>query len=333
MTVILFGPAGSLAYNYNRLVFLPNATAMCRLLLLLLLAPAALAQDGIVSFAETDQAEYAYGETIELRYTISNGSDEAFTLTGSNHCQAGFAYGSLSYPLVCDLEFITLDFPPHASRTWVWQLAPNELGVPEATGEQTITAYYGDTSYYILPATASFAAPRYLGGRVVFRLEDGRTLDDVQDVLDALNAVVVDGGGLYYFIEIEGVTLAEAVATYAPDPRFQFFEAYRELYYAEVYTVDADDSAAPLVAPALTAASPNPFVTSTSFALTVPAAGPAKVEVFDLLGRRVAVLHDGPLSAAEHAFTFRAASLPAGLYVVRASGEGFVETRRVMLAR
>ncbi len=55
--------------------------------------------------------------------------------------------------------------------------------------------------------------------------------------------------------------------------------------------------------------------------------------MFDLLGRRVAVLHDGPLTAAEHTFAFHASTLPAGVYVVRATGEGFAETRRVTLTR
>lgn len=167
-----------------------------RLLLALLLTPAALAQDGAVSFAETDQAEYAYGETIELRYTIVNESDEAFSLTGSNDCQAGFTYGTLHYPIGCDLEFVIVDFPPHSSRTWVWHLTPHELGVPEAEGEQSITAYYGTyADDNILPASVTFAAPLYLGGRVIFRLEDGLVLDDVQDVMEALNAIIIQGGG------------------------------------------------------------------------------------------------------------------------------------------
>jgi hypothetical protein len=41
---------------------------------------------------------------------------------------------------------------------------------------------------------------------------------------------------------------------------------------------------------ALSAARPNPFGTTTAFALTLPAAGPAEVAVFDAAGRRVATL-------------------------------------------
>lgn len=122
------------------------------------------------------------------------------------------------------------------------------------------------------------------------------------------------------------------VATYVSDPRFRIFEVHRDLYYADILTGDEDTT--PTASDLALSAYPNPFAASTSFALTVPASGPTRVEVFDLLGRRVAVLHDGPLaSGAEHHFTFHAADLPAGLYVVRATGEGFTETRRVTLAR
>ena len=85
---------------------------------------------------------------------------------------------------------------------------------------------------------------------------------------------------------------------------------------------------------ALSAAYPNPFTTATTFTLRVAAPQRVRVEAFDLLGRRVAVLHDGPVAAdAPLALTFDAAGLPAGLYVYRATGETFRATRRVTFTR
>ena len=59
-----------------------------------------------------------------------------------------------------------------------------------------------------------------------------------------------------------------------------------------------------------------------------------RVEVLDLLGRSVAVLHDGPVVAGS-ALPVRiaAAGLPAGVYVVRAAGESFSLTERVTVVR
>ena len=314
---------------------------MSRLLLLsLLFFPlATLAQDGVVSSAETDRAEYAYGETIELRYTITNESDTALTLVASSgSCQVGFTFGSFFTPGEgggCTLIEVHLDFAPHSSRTWVWQIVPNEHGVPGVSGEQTITAYFDGAFGNVgsFPATTTLTAPQYLGGRLSLRLADGLTLDDVQDVIDALNAVIIEGPPFYLW-EIEGTTLSDAIAAYASDPRFQYIEIRRPIDFSNVIYTDDEEGVPPPTDPALTAAHPNPFAASTSFALTVPTSGATRVEVFDVLCRRVAVLHDGPLAAGpEHHFTLHAAALPSGLYVVRASGEGFTQTRRVTLSR
>lgn len=313
---------------------------MLRLLLLsMLLAPAALAQEGVVSSAETDQAEYAYGETIELRYTITNTTDEPITLrSSSGSCSAGFTFGSFATPGeggACTLDERPWEFGPGGSWTWVWQIIPSEHGVPETSGEQSITASFNGRFGFegSLPATSMFEAPQYLGGRIIVRLNDGYTLEDVQGVADTLNAVVIETSGYSVLWEISGTTIQEAVATYSDDPRFDYVEIWREIDYGARYTTEAEDFPAVPEA-ALTAARPNPFAAATSFALTMPEAGPVRVEVFDVLGRRVAVLHDGPLAAGvEHGFTFHAAALPAGVYVVRASGDGFAQSRRVTLAR
>ena len=76
---------------------------------------------------------------------------------------------------------------------------------------------------------------------------------------------------------------------------------------------------------------PNPFRGGAQVTLVPRDGGPVTVDVLDLLGRRVATLHDGPLArATEHRFTLQGATLPAGLYVVRASGAGWAAARRIV---
>jgi endonuclease I len=85
---------------------------------------------------------------------------------------------------------------------------------------------------------------------------------------------------------------------------------------------------------ALSPAYPNPFTAATTFTLRIGTPQTVRVEAFDLLGRRVAVLHDGPVSAdTPLRMTFDATGLPAGLYVVRATGDTVRATRRVILTR
>ena len=78
----------------------------------------------------------------------------------------------------------------------------------------------------------------------------------------------------------------------------------------------------------------NPFRGQTMLTLRLPSTGPATVEAFDALGRRVAVLFDGSVPAGHPLpVRFESAALPAGTYVVRASGDGFVLTQTLTLAR
>lgn len=84
---------------------------------------------------------------------------------------------------------------------------------------------------------------------------------------------------------------------------------------------------------ALGAAYPNPFRDRTTLALDVALAQDVTVEMFDVLGRRVATVHDGPLDVGQHRVVIEAGGLPASVYVVRAEGETFRFAQRVTLIR
>ena len=84
----------------------------------------------------------------------------------------------------------------------------------------------------------------------------------------------------------------------------------------------------------LSAAYPNPFNPQATFTLTLARPQHVSVAVFDLLGRRVARLHEGVLPAGEaHRFVFEAGSLPSGVYVYRVMTEDVAAGRRVVLMR
>ena len=91
----------------------------------------------------------------------------------------------------------------------------------------------------------------------------------------------------------------------------------------------------PLVLDAATVGRPFPNPTTTTATLHVRVPTPQRVvaEVFDALGRRVAMPFDGEVSIAGADVHLDAQMLPPGLYVVRVRGESFVETRRVTVVR
>ncbi|MEO1571604.1 MAG: T9SS type A sorting domain-containing protein [Bacteroidota bacterium] len=86
---------------------------------------------------------------------------------------------------------------------------------------------------------------------------------------------------------------------------------------AEAPVASDDDTATRPAAVRLSAAYPNPFAETTVLRVDVPEATRTEVAVFDLLGRRVAVLHDGLLTPGTHAVPWNAGSVPSGVYVVQ----------------
>jgi hypothetical protein len=78
---------------------------------------------------------------------------------------------------------------------------------------------------------------------------------------------------------------------------------------------------------------PNPFNPVTHVKLSLPAAGPLRLEVFDLRGRLEAMVHDGPLPAGAHVFTLDGSAWPAGLHLLRVTHAGGVETRKLLLLK
>ncbi|HEX9953396.1 MAG TPA: T9SS type A sorting domain-containing protein [Rubricoccaceae bacterium] len=82
------------------------------------------------------------------------------------------------------------------------------------------------------------------------------------------------------------------------------------------------------------AVGPNPATRGpVSVRFVLPESGPVTTVVYDALGRSVAVLADGVLSAGEHALTWDSTGAPIGLYVVRVQSGAASSSRRVVVAQ
>lgn len=84
---------------------------------------------------------------------------------------------------------------------------------------------------------------------------------------------------------------------------------------------------------ALDTVRPNPTRGTATVRFAMPDAGTATVELYDLLGRRVATLAQGDRPAGWHELALETSSLSAGVYVVRMQAEGFAGTQRVTVLR
>lgn len=80
-------------------------------------------------------------------------------------------------------------------------------------------------------------------------------------------------------------------------------------------------------------ASPNPFNPQTVVGFRLSVDDWANVDVFDVLGRRVATLVDGVMPAGEYSVRFDASGLPSGVYVVRLTAGDEVRIQKITLLK
>jgi CSLREA domain-containing protein len=78
---------------------------------------------------------------------------------------------------------------------------------------------------------------------------------------------------------------------------------------------------------------PNPFNPHTAFTFSLAEASHVHAAVYDIVGRQVALLHDGELTASTHTFSFDGSGMATGVYLLRVQTSRFVETRRLMLVK
>jgi len=85
--------------------------------------------------------------------------------------------------------------------------------------------------------------------------------------------------------------------------------------------------------PTLEQNSPNPFNPSTVISFSLPGESRVKLEVFNMLGQRVAQLVDGVRGAGRHQVVFNASNLASGIYLYRLETPGSVTTKKLMVMK
>ncbi len=118
--------------------------------------------------------------------------------------------------------------------------------------------------------------------------------------------------------------------------------AYSNVYAMRVNDLTVDCFESPVVSlPSewrLFPAYPNPFNPSTSLSFTVPEYGLVRLTVYDILGREVVRLEDGPLRPGFHTYPWNGMdrngrAVASGTYFFRLDGDGIQETRSMILLK
>ncbi|MBD3233682.1 MAG: T9SS type A sorting domain-containing protein, partial [candidate division Zixibacteria bacterium] len=78
---------------------------------------------------------------------------------------------------------------------------------------------------------------------------------------------------------------------------------------------------------------PNPFNASTNISYQLPEAGKVSLEVYNLMGQKVAALVNGHKEAGQHTVTWNAASFSSGIYFYKLNVGDKVFTKRLTLLK
>lgn len=78
---------------------------------------------------------------------------------------------------------------------------------------------------------------------------------------------------------------------------------------------------------------PNPFNPTTNINFTLPEMADVRLDVFNVLGQRVATLVDGNMNAGTHTVQFDASDLSSGVYLYRLTSGSFTSHRSMMLVK
>jgi photosystem II stability/assembly factor-like uncharacterized protein len=78
---------------------------------------------------------------------------------------------------------------------------------------------------------------------------------------------------------------------------------------------------------------PNPFNPTTNIRFSLSNASDVNIEIFDILGHKVATLLDERISSGVHTVAFDAGNLASGLYLYRLKTDGFTKIKKMVLMK
>jgi hypothetical protein len=151
----------------------------------------------------------------------------------------------------------------------------------------------------------------------------------------AEGGVFVKGTGNWFRTILTGRSIATIIASNLPTEGFCFIATGANSIYSD-FVLRLNTNTEPAAKPReyrLSQNYPNPFNPSTGIRYEVSGTSDVRLEVFDMLGRKVATLVDERKTAGAYQVNFNAANLASGIYFYRLRAGAFSETKKMMLVK
>ncbi len=104
------------------------------------------------------------------------------------------------------------------------------------------------------------------------------------------------------------------------------------IYYQDITGIESTTAEMP-TGFQLYPAYPNPFKRSTKIRFTLPRSQDVRLSIYDVVGRRIAQLVDGHITAGHHEIGWNAAGYANGVYFCRLQSEEFSTTNKILLLK
>lgn len=279
----------------------------------------------------TDKTAYSYGDTMEVRVTLTNNNAEPFTIYNSSTCVAWIRFNDVKFQTMCTADQHEFYFSPGMSMTWIWYLDPQELGIPDKDGQQKIVGvcYPQKDSVY-------FEAPKFRGGKIYVGKKADVPESEYESLRDSIGATVLYKTTYWSeYWQIKNHSIDSIVEKYSKDYRFTAIEAMRQVQFAKEIVTSVDEKTNVPFEFSLSQNYPNPFNPTTLIDWQLAAGSYVTLKVYDMLGREVATLVDEFKQAGYYnsQFSIRNYQLSSGVYFYTLTAGGFRATKKLVLMK